>query len=255
MEAAWFAVAAIVFGLWLLPVVAALRKRRPWAGVAGFAAPFMFVAAFIWGLVSCLGGSGDCSTENTGLHWAILLSIVMLMWSLTAALIPRTRPRDDSVDSGEAAASVEASRFDWALGIGGLIVAVAGVGASAWSSTAPETFAEPATVEWFAAGFAVASVCGLVVISGRHTWIYPGGPGRRWIAGGWVLALLAAYPPRPRPLVFDYEWYVSDMTLTGALLAAALAASGYALLRDYRAAAVDTTRPHSHDPARPHLTA
>jgi hypothetical protein len=115
-------VAIGVFAAWLIPVVVAFGKRRPWAGVAGFAAPFFLAGVFIWGIGSCLGGSGDCSTENVVFYLAALLALGMLVWTWAAALLPRHRV--SGTTQGQAQTNTERSLFDRTLAGWGLVVAV-----------------------------------------------------------------------------------------------------------------------------------
>jgi hypothetical protein len=233
-----------VFAAWLIPVAAAFWKRRPWAGMAGFAAPLFLLGVFIWGLSSCLGGSGDCSTENVVTYWAILLALGMLIWTWAAALLPRHQPTGTT--QGQAQTNTGRSPSDRSLSGWGLVVAVMSAAFGAGAAASESIF--PGRLNLIAAGWTVACAVGLIVVTARHRTRYPTGPGRWWLAGGWVPAALAVlYVASPGPY---FEMAMSRIGRSSLLLAAALAAACIGLLIDFRSI-TRKTRPQTRSlPAR-----
>jgi hypothetical protein len=94
----------------------------------------------------------------------------------------------------------------------------------------------------------VACVVGLIMVTARHRTRYPNGPGRWWLAGGWVPAAIAVlYVASPDPY---FEMAMSRIGRSSPMLAAALAAACIGLLIDYRSINRETTQPTRSLPAR-----
>lgn len=139
-------------------------------------------------------------------------------------------------------------QLDRILGIGGLVVGLAGVGI--WLAAQFVGFDDPGepggAFSWAVFGLVLFSLAGVILLRVRHNAAHAGGGGSRWVRWGTVAAivcvllmLLAA-----EPLFTDGDWgaYITeDFPLAPpALLAGlALAACAQGLRRNLRAPAND----------------
>lgn len=225
-------IAAAVVAAWLTSVVVAFRKGRRWAALAGLAVPFFLVGVFMWGLTSCLGGSGDCSAENAVTYWAILLSLGIVVWVAAAALLPRSQAREPT--RGE-------TRFDRNLSAWGLAVAGVSAAFGVWAiASRPPHPSWTDALNLIGAGCSVVCAVGLVLVTARHRTHYPDGPGRWLVTAGWIAAAITlGYVASPGPYLEEGMARIGE---SSPFIAAAYAAACLGLLRDSRALNRNTVR-------------
>jgi hypothetical protein len=217
-------IAVAVVVAWLTSVVVAFRKGRPWAASAGLAVPFFLVGVFMWGLTSCLGGSGDCSAENAVTYWAILLALGIVVWVVAAALLPRSEAREST--RGE-------TRSDRSLSGWGLVFAGVSAAFGVWAiASRPPYPSWTDALNLIGAGCSVVCAVGLVLVTVRHRTHYPDGPGRWLVTAGWIAAAITlVYVASPGPY---FEEGMSRIGESSPFIAAALAVACLGLFHDSR---------------------
>ncbi len=239
----WEVIGIVALPVWLASVFAAFWKKRWRAGLAGVAAPLVAFVAFVVGLVICLSGSGDCSTENAVLSWVFVFAVGLVVWVVAAAAIPRDGTREEYPDWVHSPRGPPTPSFDrvaatWGLAAAGLFGIV-----GLWARQTGPSYTDW-TAPTYVLGLTCSVVCivGLVYVTARHRISYKEGRGQWLILLAWVIAAVA--------LVFaasSYStlWFVENTLLiedSAPWVALALAAACVGLLRDTDTSSTSVTR-------------